>query len=108
MGFVLALIAVYVLFFRYWETMRAHLRIAGAVFLAIFTVFFALFQFNLLLPVLISLTSCVPDCTGANLVGRSLNNLNLETADFVDANLSGVDLSRSQLSDADFSGANLA
>lgn len=52
-------------------------------------------------------TGCVPHCTGANLVGRDLQDQDLNGANFVEANLSGANLAGAQLVGADLSGANL-
>jgi len=51
--------------------------------------------------------SCLPDCVGANLVGRDLSKARLNNANFVNANLSRVDLSEAQLQNTDLSGALL-
>lgn len=52
-------------------------------------------------------TGCVPNCTGANLVGRDLEEQDLNGANFVEANLSGANLAGAQLVGADLSGATL-
>lgn len=52
-------------------------------------------------------TGCVPNCTGANLVGRDLEDQVLNGANFVEANLSGANLAGAQLVGADLSGAQL-
>ncbi|MFZ4658741.1 MAG: pentapeptide repeat-containing protein, partial [Caldilineaceae bacterium] len=52
-------------------------------------------------------TGCVPNCTGANLVGRDLAEKVLNGANFVEANLSGANLAGAQLEKADLSGATL-
>jgi urea transport system substrate-binding protein len=52
-------------------------------------------------------TGCVPNCTGANLVGRDLEDQVLSGANFVEANLSGANLAGAQLVGADLSGAQL-
>lgn len=52
-------------------------------------------------------TGCVPECTGANLVGRDLEEQELNGANFVEANLSGANLAGAQLVGADLSGATL-
>ncbi len=52
-------------------------------------------------------TGCVPNCTGANLVGRNLAEQDLNGANFVEANLSGANLAGAQLVGADLSGATL-
>lgn len=52
-------------------------------------------------------TGCVPECTGANLVGRDLEEQILNGANFVEANLSGANLAGAQLVGADLSGATL-
>ena len=51
--------------------------------------------------------TCMPQCTGMNLAGRSLQRAQLANANFVEANLQRVDFSGANLSEADFSGANL-
>ena len=52
-------------------------------------------------------TGCVPNCTGANLVGRDLEDQVLSGANFVEANLSNANLAGAQLVGADLSGARL-
>ncbi|MEZ4663368.1 MAG: transporter substrate-binding protein [Caldilineaceae bacterium] len=51
--------------------------------------------------------SCLPDCVGANLVGRELGGARLNGADLVNANLSRTNLAKAQLQGADLSGALL-
>lgn len=51
--------------------------------------------------------SCLPDCVGANLVGRELGWLQLDNMNFVDANLNRANLAGGRLQNANFSGAVL-
>lgn len=50
---------------------------------------------------------CTPICVGANLAGRDLRGLDLQSVSFVEANLTGVNLRGANLREADFSGAQL-
>jgi len=85
-----------------WDQVRGRFMILAAVTLLV------------LMGVLVGLrywftfsTGCVPDCTGANLVGRDLADQDLNGANFVEANLSGANLTGAQLVGADLSGATL-
>ena len=51
--------------------------------------------------------SCLPDCVGANLVGRTMRGARLDGANLVNANLSRTDLAKAHLYGADLSGALL-
>lgn len=51
--------------------------------------------------------TCLPDCVGANLVGREMRGARLNAANLVNANLSRTDLAKAQLQGANLSGALL-
>lgn len=51
--------------------------------------------------------SCIPDCVGANLVGREMSGARLDGATLVNTNLSRTDLSKAHLRGADLSGATM-
>lgn len=51
--------------------------------------------------------TCLPDCVGANMVGRAMVGARLDGVNLVNANLSRTDLSKARLRGADLSGALL-
>lgn len=102
---LLLLILVFVMAFtlaEMWDQVRMRfIRLVAVTLLVLAGALFGLrywFTFS---------TGCVPNCTGANLVGRALEEQDLNGANFVEANLSGANLARAQLVGADLSGATL-